>query len=93
MYENIVYKLHKELQRMDEKYMQEGKEFSGTDLDELEKVTRSLKNLACIEQESGMSRDAYPGYSARRGRDSMGRYTSRDEGPERHSYEYDRRGY
>lgn len=93
MTENITRKLYRELDKMDEKYAAEQKEFSMADIELLDKITHTLKCLNAIE-DGGMSRD---GYSTRRGRDSMGRYTSRDmsrEGESRGYYpEYERRGY
>lgn len=45
-------------------------------LDMIDKLTHSIKSIDTIEamKESGYSKD----YSERRGRDAMGRYTSRD---------------
>jgi len=90
MYEMLTEKLHHELEKMDQKYSTPEKELSMSDIEILDKITHSLKCLSAVES-GGMSRD---GYSTRRGRDSMGRYTSRDGGiePGRGYYpEYDRR--
>lgn len=89
MFENITRKLYRELDKMDQKYGEEQKEFSMSDIEILDKITHSLKCLHAIE-DGGMSRD---GYSSRRGRDSMGRYTSRDVEPGRDYPMYDRGRY
>ncbi len=89
MFENITRKLYRELDKMDQKYGEEQKEFSMSDIEILDKITHSLKCLHAIE-DGGMSRD---GYSSRRGRDSMGRYTSRDVEPGRDYPMYERGRY
>ena len=66
MFENITHKLYRELEKMDEKYAAENKEFSIADIEVLDKITHTLKCLHTIE-DGGMSRD---GYYSRRGRDS-----------------------
>ena len=89
MFENITRKLYRELDKMDEKYAAENKEISMADIEVLDKITHTLKCLHTIE-DGGMSRD---GYSGRRGRDSMGRYASRDVEPGRDYPMYDRGRY
>ena len=89
MFENITRKLYRELDKMDEKYAAENKEFSMADIEVLDKITHTLKCLHTIE-DGGMSRD---GYSTRRGRDGMGRYTSRDGEPGRDYPIYERGRY
>lgn len=89
MFENITRKLYRELDKMDQKYGEEQKELSMSDIEILDKITHSLKCLHAIE-DGGMSRD---GYSSRRGRDSMGRYTSRDVEPGRDYPMYERGRY
>lgn len=49
MYENVKYKLHRELDRMDERYMPDGKEMSMVDLEVIEKAAHALKCLKAIE--------------------------------------------
>ena len=88
MFENITRKLYRELDKMDEKYAAENKEISMADIEVLDKITHTLKCLHAIE-DGGMSRD---GYSSRRGRDSMGRYTSREVEPGRDYPMYERGG-
>jgi len=89
MFENITRKLYRELDKMDEKYAAENKEISMADIEVLDKITHTLKCLHTIE-DGGMSRD---GYSSRRGRDSMGRYTSREVEPGRDYPMYERGRY
>ena len=60
MYENIKYKLHKELDRMDERYMPEGKEMNMLDLETIEKAAHALKCLKTIEERSSQP-DRYNG--------------------------------
>ena len=50
MYENVKYKLHRELERMDERYMPDGKEMSMLDLEVIEKTAHALKCLKAIEE-------------------------------------------
>lgn len=89
MFENITRKLYRELEKMDQKYGAENKELSMADIEVLDKITHTLKCLTAIE-EGGMSRD---GYSSRRSRDSMGRYSSRDVEPGRDYPSYERGRY
>ena len=106
MYDNICRKLHKELKRLDEKYSGENAEISMADLDVFDKIGHALKSMATYEAMIGgedqgasqmMGGNSQGGYAYRRGRDSMGRYTSRDVEPGRSGgyYEpmpmYDRR--
>ena len=49
MYDNVKYKLHRELDRMDERYMPDGKEMSMVDLEVIEKAAHALKCLKAIE--------------------------------------------
>ena len=73
MYENITDILHRELERLDEKYAQEAKEISNTDLDVVDKVTHALKSMACLEEKRDAgrrgrySRDGYYMERERRG--------------------------
>lgn len=93
--DNIIRKLYRELDKMDEKYAAENKEFSMADIEVLDKITHTLKCLSALgggSSRDGMSRGSYD-YSERRGRDSMGRYTSRDVEPGRDYPMYDRGRY
>ena len=55
MYENVKYKLHRELERMDERYMPDGKEMSMLDLEVIEKTAHALKCLKAIEDRSAVA--------------------------------------
>ena len=61
MYEALKDKLHHELEKMDEKYDDENRELSMSDIEILDKVSHSLKSILCIEERSGYRR----GYSSR----------------------------
>lgn len=50
MYENVKFKLHRELDRMDERYMPDNKEMSMVDLEVIEKAAHALKCLKAIEE-------------------------------------------
>lgn len=58
MYENVKYKLHRELERMDERYMPDGKEFSMVDLEVVEKTAHALKCMKAIEERGTSERYA-----------------------------------
>ena len=58
MYENVKFKLHRELERMDERYMPDGKEMNMVDLEVIEKTAHALKCLKAIE-ERPVSADRY----------------------------------
>ena len=85
MYETICMKLHEELARIEEKYRSRGDaEMSSADLEIVDKISHALKSLATYEAMEGAQQgNSQGGYSYRRGRDSMGRYTSRDVEPGR----------
>ena len=83
MYDNICNKLHQELEELDQKL--EHEELRSADLDTIDKISHALKSLATYEAMEGSSqhgsyRSMDGGNSYRRGRDSMGRFTSRDMG-------------
>ena len=75
---NELYELKEKL--CDELRSYGKKDLSAGSLDVVDKLTHTVKNLNRIISESeGYSHDYYDGMrSYRRGRDSMGRYTSRD---------------
>ena len=80
MYDNICMKLHEELQKLDEKYAS-GAELSKADLEDVDTIYHALKSMKTYEAMEGNS-EAYDSRgesmnSYRRGRDSVGRYTSR----------------
>ena len=59
MYENVKYKLHRELDRMDERYMPDGKEMNMVDLEVIEKAAHALKCLKAIEERPAASAERY----------------------------------
>lgn len=70
------------------------KDLSAGDLEMVHKLTDTIKNIdkiEMLEEDGGMSRegDYDRGYSARRRRNSMGRFTSRDGGYSDRSYSRD----
>jgi hypothetical protein len=84
MYDNIKKALCKELEQMD-KDMENNSKMSDGDLRRYDTIMHALKSEATWEAMEGqsygnMSYDG--GASYRRGRDSMGRYTSRMEQPD-----------
>lgn len=60
MTDNLMRKLYRELDKMDEKYAEDQKELSMADIELLDKITHTLKSLTAIE-DAGMSRE-YPIY-------------------------------
>lgn len=80
MYDNIKKQLCKELDKMD-KRLEEGGELSMDDLRKYDLIMHAMKSGATWEAMEGQSY-AYDGASYRRGRDSMGRYTSRADQPQ-----------
>jgi hypothetical protein len=89
MYDNIKKTLCKELEQMD-KDMENNSKMSDNDLRRYDMIMHALKSGSTWEamegQSYGMSYDG--GASYRRGRDSMGRYTSRMEQPDPMGGEY-----
>ena len=61
MYENVKYKLHRELDRMDERYMPDGKEMNMIDLEVIEKTAHALKCLKAIEDRTTKDERQYTG--------------------------------
>ena len=94
MYDAICEKLHMEMQRMEDKYRNKDAQINSNDLDVIDRISHALKSMATYEamesaQEGNSQRGSYGGYSYRRGRDSMGRFTSRDVEPGRAGNYYD----
>ena len=90
-YENLEETMLKELDKLNKKYGSESSELSIQDLEKADKIYHTLKSAetyyAMKEQGGmGMSGRFYNSYgyeppmSYGRGRDSMGRFTSRDDG-------------
>ena len=86
MFEGICEAIHREMDKLEDKYSK-GTQMSDQDLVDIERMSRSLKNLATYEAMKGES--GYYGDSYARGRSrTTGRYISRDggyEAPEVHS--------
>lgn len=88
MYKHLENKMCKELEALEEKY-RTGMEMSEGDLRRVDLLLHSLKSMATykamIEAQEAQN---YGGNSYNtsytRGRDSMGRYASRDMGPDRY---------
>lgn len=91
-YENLEEAMCRELEMLDKKYGGETKEMSPQDVERADILYHALKSAATYhamkdadeweEEESGERGRSYArdGRSYRRGRDSTGRYTSRDMG-------------
>lgn len=93
-YDNLEEAMCKELEKLNKKYGSETSELSMQDLEKADKLYHALKSsetyYAMKEQGgsgmNGMSGRSYNSYayevpmSYGRGRDSMGRFTSRDDG-------------
>jgi len=92
------------IEKAKDKLRKSGTDISASDADYLDKLTHSLKSIKCIipmmeDEEPGYSsaRSMYDGgveegranRSYARGRDSMGRYTSRSRGYSRHGEKED----
>ena len=93
-YENLEEALMKELDKVNKKMGSESAEMSVQDLDKIDKIYHALKSAETYYamkehgEAGGQSYNSYgyhgsydaPPVSYARGRDSMGRYTSRDDG-------------
>ena len=79
MFNGICDVLHREMERLDEKYSDDKASLTTQDLDHMDKMAHTLKSLAGYEAMLGGS-GRYDGDSYARGRSRMtGRYISRDE--------------
>ena len=87
-YENLEGAMCAELEKLDKKYGSNPEEMSVQDAEKADLLYHALKSAATYhamkDAEGWEDKDA-SGRSYRRGRDSMGRYTSRDMYP---GYEY-----
>ena len=82
MFEGICEAIHRELQKLDEKYTT-GAQLSGQDLKDIDLMAHTLKSIAGYEAMKGNSgyNSGYEGDSYARGRSrTTGRYVSRDGG-------------
>lgn len=90
-YENLEKSLCKELELLNDRYANNPREMAMEDVEKADLLYHALKSAATYhamkdaeewdKEESGRRGDdgrMYSGSSYRRGRDSMGRYTSRD---------------
>lgn len=90
---DVCEMLSEELKKANDKLAKNGNGMTSSDLDYIDKLTHAIKSVkttkAMLESEDGyssrgrsmyMPRYAYDDMSYARGRDSMGRYTSRDSG-------------
>lgn len=86
-YEHLEEALCKELEKLDKKYASESGEMSVQDAEKVDLLYHALKSAATYhamkDADEWEEKDA-SGRSYRRGRDSMGRYVSRDMG---HGYD------
>lgn len=88
MFEGICEAIHREMDRLDEKYASGKAQLNGQDLENIDKMAHALKSMAGYEAMKGESeydgsyRGSYTGGSYARGRSRMtGRYISRDAEP------------
>lgn len=93
-YENLEEAMCKELEKLDKKYAADAAEMTVQDVEKADVLYHALKSAETFyamkeagewEEDDSRSGRGYPGRSGdrsyRRGRDSMGRYTSRDMEP------------
>lgn len=84
MYDGICEAIHRELDRLDEKYSKGNVQLNNQDLENIDKMAHAMKSIAAYAAMNGASE--YDGGSYARGRSrTSGRYMSRDGG----SYGYD----
>ena len=87
-YDNLEEAMCKELEQLDKKYAQDVGEMSVQDAEKADLLYHALKSAAtyhAMKDADGWEEKEASGRSYRRGRDSMGRYTSRAMYP---SYDY-----
>lgn len=80
-YENLEEAMCKELEKLDKKYGGEQAEMSVQDAEKADLLYHALKSAAtyhAMKDAEGWEEKDASGRSYRRGRDSMGRYASRD---------------
>ena len=80
-YDNLEEAMCKELEQLDKKYAQDVGEMSIQDAEKADLLYHALKNAAtyhAMKDADGWEEKEASGRSYRRGRDSRGRYTSRD---------------
>lgn len=80
-YENLEETMCKELEKLDKKYASDPGEMSVQDAEKIDLLYHALKSAAtyhAMKDAEGWEEKDASGRSYRRGRDSMGRYVSRD---------------
>jgi hypothetical protein len=83
MFEGICEALHRELDKLEDKYSKGNVQMNGQDLQDLDKISHTLKCLKAYEAMLGSSEygGSYDGGSYARARSrTTGRYMSRDDG-------------
>ena len=83
MFEGICEAIHREMDRLDQKYANGNAQLNSQDLENIDKMAHALKSLATYDAMKGSSEygGSYDGGSYARGRSRMtGRYVSRDGG-------------
>ena len=87
MFEGICEAMHREMERLEQKYENENVQMNGQDLKDIDMMAHALKSLATYEAMKGNSEyggsygGSYDGGSYARGRSrTTGRYISRDSG-------------
>ena len=91
MFEGICEAMHREMDRLEQKYANENVQMNGQDLKDIDMMAHALKSLATYEAMKGNSEygasygasygGSYDGGSYARGRSrTTGRYISRDSG-------------
>lgn len=83
-YENLEETMCNELEKLDKKYGGEHGEMSVQDAEKIDLLYHALKSAAtyhAMKDSEGWEEKDASGRSYRRGRDSMGRYVSREMGP------------
>lgn len=84
-YENLEEALCRELEKLDKKYGNETSEIAVQDVEKADLLYHALKSAAtyhAMKDSEGWEEKDASGRSYRRGRDSMGRYVSRDMRPD-----------
>lgn len=82
-YEHLEEAMCKELEKLDKKYSNETGEMTVQDAEKVDLLYHALKSAAtyhAMKDAEGWEEKDASGRSYRRGRDSMGRYVSRDMG-------------
>ena len=95
-YDNLEEALCRELEKLDKKYGGEDADMTVQDVERADVLYHALKSAAtyhAMKDAEGWEEKDASGRSYRRGRDSMGRYVSREMGPGRSYYDGGYSGY